>query len=274
MNRRFAAGHRAFTLVELLVVISVIAILIAILLPALGNARKTAQGVLCLSNQRQIGVAYHTYLADNRSRGTFTPNPIRENGTLVGSQNWNVTLRTSVLQVTADGFLTPYLSSDQVQSDPAAAETVRNLSAGALSFAGVPTFHYSFNALGTTAIDDQLDHMTHPAETMGLHDSVRISATEVYTNPASSQPYGTTFALAHHGRHNGAGAALWYDGHASQERPYLLSSSANVGGTFSGYFQKYQELQVGLLTPVDPSVPQASLASTAQINHYYTYRKP
>ena len=52
---------RAFTLIELLVVIAILALLIALLLPALRNARDAAYSAMCLSNQRQIGVAFNTY---------------------------------------------------------------------------------------------------------------------------------------------------------------------------------------------------------------------
>ncbi len=62
-NRRL--GNQAFTLIELLVVISIIALLVGILLPALGAARKTAQRAVCLSNQRQVGVAMMTYATNN-----------------------------------------------------------------------------------------------------------------------------------------------------------------------------------------------------------------
>ncbi|HTY89328.1 MAG TPA: prepilin-type N-terminal cleavage/methylation domain-containing protein [Candidatus Acidoferrum sp.] len=66
--RRGGKGNGGFTLIELLVVIAIIAILVALLLPALAKARLKAQGLQCMTNHRQLCLAWRMYSDDNNDQ--------------------------------------------------------------------------------------------------------------------------------------------------------------------------------------------------------------
>ncbi len=68
---RPASRGRAFTLIELLVVIAIIALLAALLLPALHRAKLKGQGVVCMNNHRQLALAWRMYTEDNRETLLF-----------------------------------------------------------------------------------------------------------------------------------------------------------------------------------------------------------
>jgi prepilin-type N-terminal cleavage/methylation domain-containing protein len=75
---------RAFTLLELLVTIAVIAILAALLLPVLSHTKQRAQGAYCLNNGKQLMVAMHLYINDNNDY--YPPNP--DDGNEDPGYNW------------------------------------------------------------------------------------------------------------------------------------------------------------------------------------------
>ena len=77
-------SERAFTLIELLVVIAIIAILAAMLLPALTRAKASAIQTKCLSNLKQLNLAMTLYCADNRDK---TP---ARNSVIVGGAQMDI----------------------------------------------------------------------------------------------------------------------------------------------------------------------------------------
>jgi len=76
VRRRFASSRpsqKCFTLIELLVVIAIIAILFAMLLPALGEAKERAKRVVCMANLKQWGVGLYDFKIDHNHRLLTTP---------------------------------------------------------------------------------------------------------------------------------------------------------------------------------------------------------
>jgi len=97
-------GRRAFTLIELLVVIAIIAILAALLLPALSKAKIKAQALMCMGNTRQLMLAWIQYAGDNNDS---LPNNYES--ALVLSEEQNQTYRSwvnDIMDWTVNSYVT------------------------------------------------------------------------------------------------------------------------------------------------------------------------
>ena len=119
-NRGRPGGGRGFTIVELLVVISIITVLMAILLPALASARVSAQTAVCSSNIRQLAIANIAYAGRNDSfyclgaEDYGTTNLRRWHGTREPSAGWS---NNNPFDPTK-GPLSPYFGVDKVKECP------------------------------------------------------------------------------------------------------------------------------------------------------------
>lgn len=134
---------KAFTLLELLVVISIIGLLIGILVPILSSVRATARNAQCLNHLRQIAIANEAYVTDNR--GNVVPMWIADDAT--GWASWDYDADTFVVQSPAqlwwtdklriknyitqgDVYNCPSLSQPATQSGGGSRSTVNALGIG------------------------------------------------------------------------------------------------------------------------------------------------
>lgn len=169
-----------FTLIELLVVIAIIAILAAVLLPALAAAKRRALSMQCLNNTKQLMMAWRVYADENndllpKSFPSVATDPVWCKGTLDynngNSDNWNVT------NTLAQGSIWPYAgNSPSIYSCPADPTTVRPTS-GPFTGQLVPRIRsYSMNdwvgaTFGAVAISGSTDFHCYDTLASIIHPS-------------------------------------------------------------------------------------------------------
>jgi prepilin-type N-terminal cleavage/methylation domain-containing protein/prepilin-type processing-associated H-X9-DG protein len=255
-----------FTLVELLVVIGIIAVLIALLLPALGRAREQAQQDVCKSNLHQLSLAAFMYAVD--SKGYCVPSaltfigPDTLNGVSgTGYLNWDYeqlySLGTSTYSFQR-GFLGSYLKTDKVIQCPSASQYN-------LAVVTVPET-YGICLLGA----NKISRFTLSTETAIFADAITYSSTGL-SRPGQLWPPAAPLD-SFQGRHTskGLGNVGFYDGHVEsvvvQIRPASTFSNASAAT-----IQAAQRLHLGPLynKHIDFSqVPDAGTYSTNCTNIY------
>lgn len=231
-----------FTLVELLVTIAVIAVLAAMLLPALSRARMAASRTRCVSNLHQLGLAGQMYWEDNGNQ-TFRYGGALTNG---GRLYWFGWMGSGAegerLFNPEEGALHAYLKGRGVEVCPSLDRCVSPFKAKA----GTPTYSYGYNLYLSAAKADppvKMSRVAKPSERIFLADAAQVNTWQppaskanpmleewYYVDSSTQQPNG-------HFRHRERGNAVFCDGHVAPERMAPGSLDARLPNQFVGSFR-------------------------------------
>lgn len=259
-NMSFPAKNQrtAFTLIELLVVIAIIAILAALLLPALARAKQSAQMTKCLSNYRQLNLAWASYSGDfgdklplncdwsgsyvNPSTGTVTPSwceGIMDVAWGTGQMNTNFMYETSP----TNASLGPYVAnnpqiyscpSDVYLSGPQRAsgwnKRCRSVAMDGNVGGGQKYGGFTWTPVGAAKSASLIN--PGPANTWLFLDEHPNSIDDeiLYINPEDTQGTGT-FTELPSSLHNNAGAVSFCDGHSEIHKWLNLKTTPPVNPT-------------------------------------------
>jgi len=224
----------AFTLLELLVVVAIIAILAAILFPVFARARENARRTSCQSNLKQIGLAWIQYSQDYDEKIMRFSNGVSASSATASAPavywwgSWDgATFRAS------GGLLQPYMKSDQVRVCPSFTAVPANAYEGSTGYAynvgtlsptdygPAPTYTASPRAASLAAISDT-------AQTVVFADAAKLDSAGVYApstylqGPSADNPN-------FNARHLETGNVLFCDGHVKALHAFYRSGNFGFG---------------------------------------------
>lgn len=218
-------AKKPFTLIELLVVIAIIAILAAMLLPALSQARQKAQTTTCLNNLKQYGLAFTTYAADYSD---LLP-PWRD-----GGRRW------FYCQNPDTGFLIPYIGVKMPsQSNQYFGATFpgvqRVLACPTLQPASttISTFGYGYNFVMSGSANKQMMRLSgfkKPGDTAILTDIISTSSGYSMPDPVTSD-IATKYPVSY--RHNNQANVVFADAHVESRKFRTIPDDTVPGWTNS-----------------------------------------
>ena len=238
--------QHGFTLVELLVVIAVIAILAALLLPALTRSKSAAKRIQCVSNLRQLGLATQMYWAENNGDCFRWNNGPDGAGTLYWF-GWLASTATPEGQRAFDpapGALYTYLQGGGVEVCPSLNYALAQFKLKATG----TTYGYGYNlylSVPPASVKPfkppiKISDVTRPTELVVLADAAQVNTFQApasKTNPMLEEWYYVSTnrneATAHF-RHAQRANAVFCDGHVAPERMEAGSLDQNLPAQFVG----------------------------------------